>query len=229
MEPAGKLKSVEELTKFNSLTEKGKRRLDHICLKATEVLGTKGYLSTSLADISRATSISKGGLYHYFSTKEELLLLILSRYMKFILSGLEEDLKTLDTPRSKIHFLIHRHISIYCSHINESRLLFHEMHLLPGPYLDYMVDLCKDYLQFWMEAVEEFLAGHQVSQDQVRVASLSLLGMCNWIYLWYNPQGAVRPSQLADYIFGIFVGDFFKPGFDVFSLPQGRVKPGKTC
>ena len=32
----------------------------------------------------------------------------------------------------------------------------------------------------------------------IRVASYGLLGMLNWSYKWYNPQGRLRVGEVAD-------------------------------
>jgi hypothetical protein len=32
----------------------------------------------------------------------------------------------------------------------------------------------------------------------IRVASYGLLGMLNWSYKWYNPQGRLRIGEVAD-------------------------------
>src|SRR5207244_12090434 len=43
--------------------------------KATEIFARKGYESPTLADIAGALGISRPALYHYVSSKEELLVL----------------------------------------------------------------------------------------------------------------------------------------------------------
>ena len=66
--------------RFDGLTRGAKAKVNLICCKATEVFSKKGFHVTTPSNVSRLTGVSKGGLYHYFSTKEELLLFILSQY-----------------------------------------------------------------------------------------------------------------------------------------------------
>ena len=49
---------------------------------AAKLFNAKGYLETSIADISFAAKMSKGGVFYYFSTKDEILYYILSNYLK---------------------------------------------------------------------------------------------------------------------------------------------------
>jgi AcrR family transcriptional regulator len=50
-------------------SEKSKR---HIIDATIHLMATKGYGYTSISDISEATGLTKGALYHHFSNKEEL-------------------------------------------------------------------------------------------------------------------------------------------------------------
>lgn len=49
---------------------------------STKLFAEQGYEKTSVADIIKALGISKGGLYHYFASKEEILSAIASEYAK---------------------------------------------------------------------------------------------------------------------------------------------------
>ena len=81
------------LSKFDSFTDKGRQTIEEICKKAAIVFSEKGFASATLTDVSRAVGISKAGIYHYFSTKEELLFFVVNRYMGLVMYRVEEDLK----------------------------------------------------------------------------------------------------------------------------------------
>ncbi|MFZ9045909.1 MAG: TetR/AcrR family transcriptional regulator [Cyclobacteriaceae bacterium] len=55
---------------FKELRDASKQKIFDAAL---ELFGTKGFASTSIADIVKAAGISKGLLYHYFSSKDDLL------------------------------------------------------------------------------------------------------------------------------------------------------------
>src|SRR5262249_16663369 len=58
------------------LQSKYDQKLVHVLKTSAAVFAEKGYHSTSMRDISRATKMSLSGLYYYFKSKEELLFLI---------------------------------------------------------------------------------------------------------------------------------------------------------
>ena len=48
-----------------------------ILAEALTLFSTQGYVATSLADIARASDISKAGLLHHYSSKDQLLAAVL--------------------------------------------------------------------------------------------------------------------------------------------------------
>jgi TetR/AcrR family transcriptional repressor of nem operon len=53
---------------------------DRLVFTAMQLFAEKGYGSTSVADILRAAGANSGSLYHFFPTKQDLLLEALARY-----------------------------------------------------------------------------------------------------------------------------------------------------
>ena len=47
---------------------------------ALKLFGEKGYQSTSVADVQRESDCHSGSFYHFFATKQDLLLAVLERY-----------------------------------------------------------------------------------------------------------------------------------------------------
>ncbi|HEY1268842.1 MAG TPA: helix-turn-helix domain-containing protein, partial [Candidatus Binatia bacterium] len=64
-------------------------KLEEILKCAAKIFAEKGFHSTSIRDISRATGMSLAGLYYYFRTKEELLFLIQERCILTLLQRWE--------------------------------------------------------------------------------------------------------------------------------------------
>jgi len=53
---------------------------NRILFAAMELFGVKGYQSTSISDILHAADAHSGSLYHFFPTKQDLLLAVLELY-----------------------------------------------------------------------------------------------------------------------------------------------------
>lgn len=59
---------------------------DRIIQAAYDLFSTKGFMKTTIADIVKMSGASKGGFYHHFSSKEDIINHIMDMYLKDILS-----------------------------------------------------------------------------------------------------------------------------------------------
>jgi TetR/AcrR family transcriptional regulator, transcriptional repressor for nem operon len=63
---------------------------ERLIAAALRLFGEKGYLSTSVADVQRESDCHSGSFYHFFPTKQDLLLAVLERYRMGIVPMLIE-------------------------------------------------------------------------------------------------------------------------------------------
>ena len=70
---------------------------DSIIIAASKLMTIKGVKSTSLADIAKEVGISKGTLYYYYTTKNEIIFDIAEQHINQITSELFDWMETADT------------------------------------------------------------------------------------------------------------------------------------
>lgn len=75
------------------MNEKGIRTRERVLAGATEIFHRQGFSGTSIHDLIRETGVKKGNLYHYFSSKEEMGLEVLSRARNDFFGFLEKSLQ----------------------------------------------------------------------------------------------------------------------------------------
>lgn len=182
------------------------RKLDHILACATRVFNQKGYQGASIRDIARSSRVSLAGLYYYFRSKEELLFLIQKHTFTTLIQNLERDLAVLDDPADKLRCLIRNHLRYFLSHPEAMKVLSHESDSLTPPFADQVADLKRSYYRICRDRLEELAVQRQLRPLNTRVAVLSLFGMINWIYTWYNPRVDPDADELADTVARIFFG-----------------------
>jgi len=189
---------------MNNFNEKEPQKTYLIGRAASKLFEKKGYLETSLRDISAAAKISKGGIYHYFSNKHEILYFILDKYMDVQLSGLEEELKEMSDSVSKIQFIMFRHLKLYNKNVPEAKALLIDAHNLPSKYFKIVAVKEKKYTQIVTDVLLEFFDG-QVPMDKIKAISYTMFGMCNSIMYWYDPKGPVTLEELSEICYNIFL------------------------
>ena len=165
----------------------------------------KGYLETSLKDISEAVKLSKGCIYYYFSNKHEILYFILDVYMDHLLEGLEDELKIKPDSHSKIEFIMRRHLSLYNNKIPEARAILTDANNLPYEYYRSIALKQKKYSQLLADVLLEYFDG-EIQMNKAKAISYIVFGMCNSIMYWHDPEGPITLEELSGICFSLFIG-----------------------
>jgi AcrR family transcriptional regulator len=179
------------------------RQLGKILEHATEVFCEKGYAGASMRDLSRATGMSLAGMYHYFGSKDRLLYLIQKHTFSTILSRLRDRLSQLLAPEEGIRTFIHNHLEYFLEHQRAMKVLSHEDDVLDGEYGREIAHIKREYYQICRELLDRYKKEKGLEFDS-RIAVLSLFGMMNWIYTWYNPRLDGKADHLAQDMSNIF-------------------------
>jgi TetR/AcrR family transcriptional regulator, cholesterol catabolism regulator len=180
------------------------RRLGAILQHATEVFHEKGYEGASMRDLSRATGMSLAGLYHYFDSKEKLLYLIQKHTFTTIVERLRERLDEVSNPEQRIRVLILNHLEYFLGNRKAMKVLSHEDEVLKNGFGSEIAAIKREYYRICVGLLEE-LKRERSLDFSTRMAVLSLFGMMNWIYIWYNPRLDANAEAIAKEMGDIFL------------------------
>ncbi len=180
------------------------RRLAKILVHATNVFYEKGYAAASMRDLSRASGISLSGLYYYFESKEELLYLIQKDTFTTIVSRLREGLEEVNDPAGQIRCFIRNHLEYFLAHQKAMKVLSHEDDVLKNGWGAEISAIKREYYRICVELLDEYKQARGLEFSS-RIAVLSLFGMMNWIYTWYNPRVDAEAAELAREMGDIFL------------------------
>jgi len=178
-------------------------QLNKILEHATEVFCDKGYEGASMRDIARATGMSLAGMYHYLGSKERLLYLIQKHTFSTILERLHERLESASGTEQGIQALILNHLEYFLEHQQAMQVLSREDEVLEGDYGRDVAEIKREYYRMCRELLNRYKKEKGLQFDS-RTAALSLFGMMNWIYTWYNPRLDGGAEQLARKMGNIF-------------------------
>ena len=173
------------------------RRLGQILDHATEVFCEKGYEGASMRDLSRATGMSLAGLYHYFQSKERLLYLIQKHAFTTILEKLKGRLENVTDPEQRIRIFILNHLEYFVSNQQGLKVLAHEDEALKNGLSSEIAGIKREYYRICLGLMED-LRRRRGLDFNTRTSVMSLFGMINWIYTWYNPRVDGNADVLAE-------------------------------
>ncbi len=193
------------------------QKLVHVLKTSAGVFAEKGYHSTSMRDISRATKMSLSGLYYYFKSKEELLFLIQDYCFSTVIDDCRRLLEGVDDPVRRLKLLIENHLNYFVNNMNEMKVLSHEANSISSDMFRKINTKKRQYVDLVVDLLGEIARENRVKGVDIKVATFSLFGMMNWIYNWYDPRKDVDVSGLSNNITRLFLGGF---------LGEKALKPG---
>ena len=172
-------------------------------------------------DVAAALKLSKGGLYHHFQSKDEILFHIMSHAMQITEERVINVVRRIDAGRidatradvteERLRTLIRLHIQVVLSPADrEITVMLHENHPLPPALRRKINARKKDYLHFVEHLIADVQRDTQRKRNSPpspvtpRAAALALVGMINWIYQWYKPDGPLTGDAIVQQYTEIF-------------------------
>jgi AcrR family transcriptional regulator len=175
---------------------------------AARLFQQRGYDATSMNDVAGALKLSKGGLYHHFQSKDEILFEIMNHAMDLTQERVVDPVRGIANPEERLRALIRLHIEVVLSpRDREITVMLHENHPLPPTLRRRINTRKKEYIHFVESLMAEVQRGRQAKGSvTARAAAFALLGMINWIYQWYKPEGDLQTHnlipQFTEFVFG---------------------------
>jgi TetR/AcrR family transcriptional regulator, cholesterol catabolism regulator len=186
---------------------------------AARLFQQRGYDATSMNDVAAALKLSKGGLYHHFQSKDEILFEIMNHAMEITQERVLNPVRGIADAEERLRALIKLHIEVVLSpRDREITVMLHENHPLPPSLRKRINARKKEYVHFLEELIAEAqektqrqgtLKGFSRPKVSARAAAFAMLGMINWIYQWYKPEGELQAQQLVPQFTELIFGGIF--------------------
>jgi AcrR family transcriptional regulator len=164
---------------------------------SAELFARNGYHATGVAELSAATSLGRGALYHYIGNKEALLYAICKSQLDRMNQFADELTLQPRSAQDRLRLLARALMRNIAEHRAEWAVFFREYSALTGPGRDHVIAAREHYESHWRQTLEQ---GVREGTFTVTPSLLvkGILGMFNYTYLWFDRDGAVSPEQLAD-------------------------------
>ncbi|QQK77455.1 TetR/AcrR family transcriptional regulator [Salicibibacter cibarius] len=168
-----------------------------------QLFGEKGFKETSIQDIVRSLEVTKGTFYYYFSSKEELLTEIHFDYIDELVRNIEE-LSEDETKsnRDKLVGVVYLMVMKIKHHRSSANIIFREMRHVSAESYTEIARKRNQVRERTEEIVREGIAAQEFRSDlNPPIVTLAILGVINWSYQWFNPEGKYSDEEVA----GVFV------------------------
>lgn len=170
---------------------------------AAAVMAEEGVERASMARIAGRAQVSKALVYHYYPGKDALVFDIITAH----LAALEQALEQADTPglapRARLSALVQAMLTAYRDADD-----FHKVQLAAMPSL---APAQRTEVQAMERRItRRFAAALQgidpgLKPPLLMPATMSLMGMMNWLYMWFREDGPISRADYGDLITRIMI------------------------
>lgn len=172
-------------------------RKAEICRTAARIFHERGFDATSVSDLARTLGITKAGLYHYFTSKEELLFEI----MTFGLERVNEEVilpaHAIADPEERLRQIVLRHAQISTRAQGAVAQLIDETRALPPAARKRVRQAMRVYLNLIRDTLNELRDQGRLRELDVTAAAFSIIGMILWLPKWFHAGGPLTNEQAA--------------------------------
>lgn len=178
---------------------------EKILLQSTKAFSQNGYHNTPMDMIAKNCNMSKALIYHYYSTKNELLFQCMIEHVNR-LEKIIHDIEALHlAPPEMLKEIISRFLILYNKSKYHHIVLVNELKNLNKQQRTEVVKKQDFLIRTLAQVLTQINPSIKNKDGMETVAAMVLFGAMNWTYIWFKPLGAVSTQELSDYIYKVFL------------------------
>jgi TetR/AcrR family transcriptional regulator, cholesterol catabolism regulator len=174
---------------------------------AAKLFAERGYASTSISELTAATGLAAGGLYHYIEGKDDLLIAICDELLEPLLERAREIVVDGAPAVGQLRELVRAWVAHVVEHRDHMLVFTQERQAIESqPRWRHVRSQRRAFEQILDEVLARGEAdGSMVFADR-RLSLLALLGMVNYTPQWVRPSGRLSAQEIADRYCGMVLG-----------------------
>ncbi len=178
------------------------KRLSSILRTASKIIAREGFDGASIRTMAGHSRIGLSAIYYYFKNKDELLYAIQHHAFTTLVSNLRERFTACNSPEEKLRAIIENHFEFFVKNRDEFKVCVHEIDSLSGKYYKNILVIRQEYFRLVREVVGEIFHHEHYEID---MATFSLFGSLNWVYMWYDPAKNADVQKITDQFLRVFL------------------------
>lgn len=180
-------------------------RQRQIYIEASKLFVARGFAGTSMSDIAEAVQITKAGLYHFVSSKEDLLFTMMTYAMDRLDLDVVQPALAVTDPLERLHVIVRNHalnVGQVATDTGSPLSIVVDEPAGLSPENRKIIDGRKrvyfDLLRGTLEALRD--EGRLAADTDTTVTAFTIIGMIMWIARWRRPEGRLSLEEVADQI-----------------------------
>ncbi|MFI0348992.1 TetR/AcrR family transcriptional regulator [Actinomadura sp. 9N407] len=166
---------------------------------AVRLFAERGFAGTPVQDIVEAAEVTKGALYHYFDSKDDLLYEIYHSLIARQLADLDRILAAGGPPGETVGAIVTGLIRSTADHIDEAKVFAREMYRLDHDRMHAVrADRRRYHVRFRSLIEQGQRDGTFATEASADTVTIVALGMVNQMPYWYRAGGRKTAGELAE-------------------------------
>lgn len=179
--------------------KRASKRKKEILFAAAQVFNEKGYDEATIEEIAGKIDYTKGSIYYYVKSKQELLFECNKLTMDALIEKLDEILASPLGPEEKFRRAIKMHIK---TAIDEFALFSTALQLefaLEDPYKREIIKSRDAYEKKLLSILDDGIekSVFRIDKDP-KIILFIILGAMNWMKHWYSTGGRLTEDKISD-------------------------------
>ncbi|MUK90656.1 TetR family transcriptional regulator [Ornithinibacillus sp. L9] len=158
-----------------------------------------GYHGVTVKQIVETVGTSKGGFYHHFTSKDELLFVIHDTFITYVLEKATTANATYTSPTKRLQAIIKSFVKVFDLYKPHISVFYQESNYLKGKYESLIKCKRDQFKKIIFDVVNEGKKCGEFRESlSAEIASMAILGMVNWTYKWYKQSGEKSIDEIGD-------------------------------
>ena len=180
---------------LTALDLEGRRSL--FLVAAAGLFEDKGFMNTSVEDIAHKLGFTKGSFYYYWKNKQAIVQEIHDRGLRVINERLNRVLAEESSPAVRLEKAIHNHVEAVAHNRAIIAVLLGDF-----PFSEETLEGRRAYARRFQKLVEEGIAAGVVRDQDPKILTFAILGLCNSVARWYHPEGHISAEEISELFAG---------------------------
>ena len=174
---------------------------ERLLATATRLFAERGFERTSVQEIVQCSGVTKGALYHYFGSKDDLLHEIYARVLRLQQERLDAFAEADAPVAQRLRDAAADVVVTTIEHIDDATIFFRSMHQLsPEKQRQVRAERRRYHERFRALIEEGQRAGVFAPEVPADLVVDYHFGSVHHLSSWYRPDGRLSPQQVGDHL-----------------------------
>jgi len=171
---------------------------DRIIETSLKLFQENGYHKVTVDQIVKESGTSKGGFYHNFKSKDELLYTIHDHFISYCIEKGQEAYEKWNTPPERLYEIVKSFVLMIKWYRPEVTVFYQESAYLAKEYFDEIKEKRDQYKRIMFTVIQDGIESGEFRKElPVPIMSMAIFGIVNWIYKWYHQNGRYSIDEIA--------------------------------